>query len=144
MVPAGQGQDEAELHELRRLDPDEAEIEPVAGPAGDIAEGRELDHQDQQQQHPVERIGGAEPPFRMQHGQAQHHHQQQAEADRVLDRPRLPIATGDRIEHGGASEGDQAQQGHQTPVQLGDLGREPVAFSRTGQGRGGHCGGSDR
>ena len=144
VVPARQRQNETQLHELGGLDADEAEVEPVPGAARDIAERRELDHQDQQQKHAVEGVGGAEPPFRVKHGQHQHHDQQRAEADHMLDRPGLPLSARDRIEHGRADEGDQTQQADEAPVQFGDLGRQPVALAGTGQGGSGHCAGSAR
>ena len=140
MVPAGQRQNETQLHELGRLDTNEAEVQPILGPAGCIAQRGELDQQHHDDQHAIQGVGRAEPPFRVHQGQSQHHREQGAKPDQVLGRPGVPVPARDRIQHGCSDPGDHAKQGRQSPVDLGQFDRQSLALAGTGQGRGCHCG----
>ena len=140
VVPAGQTQHEADLHQFGRLDARDADIEPARRAHGRITQPGHFDQRQHQQGQAVDGIGQPEPPFQMDHRQQEHDHQKDAEADQVLGGPGLPAALGHRIEHQGTDTGDHTQKAGEPPVDLGQLDRQALAFAGTSQGRSGHCG----
>ena len=144
VIPARQGQNDADLHDLGRLDARQAEVQPAGRAHGRITQARNLDQGQHQQGHPIDRIGQAEPEADIDHGQGQHQGHAHAEADQVFRRPRRPGPSADGIEHQCAGAGHHADQSQQTPVDLTDLGRNALALAGTGQGGSGHQRGSDR
>ncbi len=140
MVVAGQGQHQADLHDLGRLDTHEVQVEPAPRAQGPLA--HHWHGQQQDEGYGVDRVGHAEPDADVDQAQGQHQGEADPEADQVLGRPRLPVRVGDGVEHHPADPGDQAHQEAEHPVDLADLDDQPVAFAGTGKGRGCHWSGA--
>ena len=143
-IEPGEHQHDPRLHQFRRLERHEPEIEPALAAPADPP-----DQFDQDQQHAQQRIAGQrsalEPVLR--HTREQHGHDQKAEkADDMHRRPGLQPSTRGRIEHCAAENGQCAKRNDHLPrlarQRLGDIGARHHCgvVPLVGVGAGGACG----
>ncbi len=119
---ARQRQDQRDLHQLRRLQLDEAEIDPALCPHADRA--AHLDGDEQGEGDGEDDVGAAQPEADIDQGDTDHQADGNGKAHHLARRPGLHIAIGRRIEHGEAEAGDRREQQQQPPIEAPQLLRE--------------------
>ena len=137
MEVAGQRHDQRHLHQLRRLQLDDAEIEPALGALVDLAQ--HVDGSQHGQDRAVEQVGQAEPDPQVDQGHGHHDRQADRQPHAVLPGPGRVRAAAGRVEHGVADQPDHQQQRHQRPVQLPQLlAQRQLGRAQPRRGRGDH------
>jgi hypothetical protein len=116
---AGERQHERDLHHLRRLQVDDAEIDPALRAHADRA--HEVDDHQQRERDDIERIGPAQPQPDIGDGGHEHDAERHAETRRLPDRPRFGGTAGGGVQHDDADAGDSADRQDEEPADLQHL-----------------------
>ena len=141
MIEAPKGQDEAQLHDLRRLETAKGpKVQPPLRAHSDVA--GHLHHDEQDEAQGVEWIGHRRPDPEVDDGQGHHQGEGHAKADQVVGRPGLPAGTGDGEHHQGAGARDQDQGEGEDAVDVKEFVDQPAALGPGSQSDEGHAGAS--
>ena len=123
---ARESQHQPDLHELRRLQLDDAEVDPAL-----CAHDRRAEqfHADQQGEgEAVNRVRRAQPEADVDHGNGEHHDEARAEPDHLARRPRFGGTARGRNQHPDADRADGADEDDQEPVELEETLGDPKAL----------------
>ena len=122
IVIAGEREDDHRLHQLRRLEADDLEIQPAPAAAADRAKRLDADQADAEEAEQGQR--GQLPPLLADPRQRQRTDEEHREMPALIERPRPHAAVCRRIEHHQPEAGEREDQRQQAPRHARDPARD--------------------